>query len=88
MLNVFTLVNGRLVQEEIDSADALAHARPAGLHNPRQSCRRAGRHALVTGPTTGVRWLRVDLRLDAGPAHLPGSGQPRCLRPTSLERTL
>jgi magnesium transporter len=28
MLNVFTLVNGRLVQEEIDSADALAHARP------------------------------------------------------------
>ena len=28
MLNVFTLVNGRLVQEEIDSADALAHVRP------------------------------------------------------------
>ena len=28
MLNVFTLVNGRLVQEEIDSADALARARP------------------------------------------------------------
>ncbi len=28
MLNVFTLVNGRLVQEEIDSAEALAHVRP------------------------------------------------------------
>ena len=28
MLNVFTLVAGRLVQEEIDSADALATARP------------------------------------------------------------
>jgi magnesium transporter len=28
MLNVFTLVNGRLVQEEIDSRDALAHVRP------------------------------------------------------------
>jgi magnesium transporter len=28
MLNVFTLVAGRLVQEEIDSADALAAARP------------------------------------------------------------
>ncbi|MES2957922.1 MAG: magnesium/cobalt transporter CorA [Pseudomonadota bacterium] len=28
MLNVFTLVNGRLVQEEIDSADALGHVRP------------------------------------------------------------
>jgi magnesium transporter len=28
MLNVFTLVNGRLVQEEIDGAEALAHVRP------------------------------------------------------------
>jgi magnesium transporter len=28
MLNVFTLVNGRLVQEEIDSAQALAHVQP------------------------------------------------------------
>jgi magnesium transporter len=28
MLNVFTLVNGRLVQEEIDSAQALANVRP------------------------------------------------------------
>jgi magnesium transporter len=28
MLNVFTLVNGRLVQEEIDSSEALAHVRP------------------------------------------------------------
>jgi magnesium transporter len=28
MLNVFTLVNGRLVQEEIDSAPALAHVKP------------------------------------------------------------
>ncbi len=28
MLNVFTLVNGRLVQEEIDSADALVQVRP------------------------------------------------------------
>jgi magnesium transporter len=28
MLNVFTLVNGRLVQEEIDSAESLAHVRP------------------------------------------------------------
>src|SRR5262249_1649456 len=28
MLNVFTLVNGRLVQEEIDSAQALAAVRP------------------------------------------------------------
>jgi len=28
MLNVFTLVNGRLAQEEIDSADALANVRP------------------------------------------------------------
>jgi magnesium transporter len=28
MLNVFTLANGRLIQEEIASADALAHLRP------------------------------------------------------------
>jgi len=28
MLNVFSLVNGRLFQEEIDSADALAHLQP------------------------------------------------------------
>jgi magnesium transporter len=28
MLNVFTLVNGRLVQEEIDSAESLAHVQP------------------------------------------------------------
>ena len=28
MLNVFTLVNGRLVQEEIDSAEALSHVKP------------------------------------------------------------
>ena len=28
MLNVFTLVNGRLVQQEIDSAQALAHLHP------------------------------------------------------------
>jgi len=28
MLNVFTLVNGRLVQEEIDGAEALAHVQP------------------------------------------------------------
>ena len=28
MLNVFTLVNGRLVQQEIASADALAGLRP------------------------------------------------------------
>jgi magnesium transporter len=28
MLNVFTLVNGRLVQEEIDSAEALGHVHP------------------------------------------------------------
>jgi magnesium transporter len=28
MLNVFTLANGRLVQEEIDSQDALAHVQP------------------------------------------------------------
>ena len=28
MLNVFTLANGRLFQEEIESADALAHVRP------------------------------------------------------------
>jgi magnesium transporter len=28
MLNVFTLVNGRLVQQEIDSAQALADVRP------------------------------------------------------------
>ncbi len=28
MLNVFTLANGRLVQEEIDNPDALAHATP------------------------------------------------------------
>jgi len=31
MLNVFTLVNGRLVQEEIDSPEALAHVRPVWL---------------------------------------------------------
>jgi magnesium transporter len=31
MLNVFTLVNGRLVQEEIDSPDALAHVHPVWL---------------------------------------------------------
>jgi len=28
MLNVFTLVNGRLVQEEVDGAEALAHVQP------------------------------------------------------------
>ena len=28
MLNVFTLANGRLFQEEIESADALAHVSP------------------------------------------------------------
>ncbi len=28
MLNVFSLINGRLFQEEIDSLDALAHAKP------------------------------------------------------------
>ena len=31
MLNVFTLVNGRLVQEEIDSPAALAHVQPVWL---------------------------------------------------------
>jgi magnesium transporter len=31
MLNVFTLVNGRLVQEEIDSPEALAHVQPVWL---------------------------------------------------------
>jgi magnesium transporter len=31
MLNVFTLVNGRLVQEEIDSPEALAHVHPVWL---------------------------------------------------------
>ena len=28
MLNIFTLAHGRLVQEEIDSSEALAHVRP------------------------------------------------------------
>jgi magnesium transporter len=36
MLNVFTLANGRLFQEEIESLDALAHVRPVwvDLDNP------------------------------------------------------
>ena len=34
MLNVFTLANGRLFQEEIESADALAHV-AAGVGRPR-----------------------------------------------------
>ncbi len=36
MLNVFTLANGRLFQEEIDSAEALAHCNPVwvDLENP------------------------------------------------------
>ena len=73
MLNIFTLANGRLVQEEIESLEELSQFQPiwVDLESPRWT-KSAGFRSTTVCPSPKTRWTRTSRN---PPAYEEGNGE-------------